>query len=187
MKNLRYLIDKNDIILEVNQEWNDFVKANQIEDIDATKIVGQSLWKYISHTGVLLLYEMVLKRARETQKKIILPFRCDSPSLRRFMQIEITPLQNDEIAFETQLLRSQSRAAILFSEYNEKSNAPLLHICSWCNHFKVSENEWVEIEEGIKKFNLFSLDPLPMITHDLCKFCFEKVINKINFLEKNSF
>lgn len=45
-----------------------------------------------------------------------------------------------------------------------------LAMCGWCDRFEV-EGEWVEVEEAVRRLELFRRPELPALDHRICPDC----------------
>ncbi|NQU49755.1 MAG: hypothetical protein HQ519_13975 [Planctomycetes bacterium] len=99
-----YRIDSEDKILAVSAEWLRFAKENMAADLEREFVVGRSLWQFITGDEVKHLYEIIFERARQTGDQIALPFRCDSPTERRFMELQALCVNISETPSPNQLM-----------------------------------------------------------------------------------
>ena len=84
-----YQIDSNDVLVLVSDDWLAFARENGASELDAKFIIGRSLWDFIPDEPTQTLYRDVIATVRATDQPIVVPFRCDSPTLRRFMRLEV--------------------------------------------------------------------------------------------------
>ena len=169
----RYLIDVEDNITYVNdKKWDEFYQENSFShNCLSSNIVKQSLWGFIDDFETRHLYEDILKTVRKCKKEIKLPFRCDSASERRLLELTIRPYKEEQIEFVSKIIKIEKREYVsLLDEEREKSEE-FLKICSMCKKIKVDDNTWYEVEEAIKKLELFEKINLPKLSHGLCPFC----------------
>lgn len=110
-----YLLDSNDRILSVDAAWVAFARDNDAPAL-AGKVVGQSLWGFIANPAVRELYRMLFRRIRATEREVDLPFRCDSPAVKRFMSLSVAPADGPRgtLSCRSSLLREapQPKAAL---------------------------------------------------------------------------
>ena len=83
-----YRINPDDVIEFVNDAWVRFAVENGTPTL-AHEVIGSSLWNYISGPQVVHLSKELLARVRESRCDATIPFRCDSPRVRRFMRMKI--------------------------------------------------------------------------------------------------
>ena len=107
---------------------------------------------------------------------IVLPYRCDSPVLRRRMSLAISR-HGSEVEFRSRLLDFQLRAAVPVLDPLQPRSSELLTICSWCNRGKIGDR-WAEIEEVVAELGLFEAE-VPQLTHGLCGDCQAKLSEEI--------
>jgi hypothetical protein len=101
-------------------------------------------------------------------------FRCDAPSLRRFLKLRVIPAEMGGVHFETTTVKTELRPTQeLFSRYRPRSGDKIT-ACSWCNRIE-AETGWHEVEEAVETLGLFDVDPLPMLTHGICPSCYDTV------------
>jgi hypothetical protein len=62
--------------------------------------VGHCLWDFIDGIETIRLYQAILQRVRAAAAQIVAPFRCDSPTLRRYMRLEISCQPQDSVQFD---------------------------------------------------------------------------------------
>ena len=173
-KTYTYSVDANNIIQGVSDNFISFAHENMEIEIDNDIFVGRSIYKFMAGVEVKHLYELLIHHVRSTTKEVIVPFRCDSPSLRRYMELRITCLAADEVQFESTLVREESRDPVKLLDYAETNSEELLRMCSWCKRVSIDEM-WVELEVSIQKLGLFNEAPFPLITHGICEQCLENV------------
>jgi hypothetical protein len=70
----------------------------------------------------------------------------------------------------------EKREKVLLLEKNVERSNEFIKICSWCKKVYI-ENEdcWYEVEDAVKKMNLFGKKRLPMLTHTMCDQCFKEL------------
>jgi hypothetical protein len=187
MSGLYVLItDDRSRIVDVNQEWISFALANWAEDFSPEWVLGERLWRFISDDGTRHLYGMLVKRARETGLEIGFPFRCDSPGMRRFMQMTLQPLEGGHTRWASQLLTEEPRHVALPATPDGPGPALLLRMCSWC--LKACVPSWLPLGEGqAEPGTWLELEKLmgglaqnfegfyPHVTHGICPDCHERV------------
>jgi hypothetical protein len=177
---MRYKISSQDTIIEVNEAWVDFAVANDVPDLEPSQVLGQPLWRFISGAEVQHLYELLLSRVRHTQGTLVLPFRCDAPALRRFMELAMTAQPDGAVELITWLVRTEPRDAVSLLTPGGEPGQPLLAICSWCKRIRLAETAWVEVEEAVVRLGLFQMDVLPQLTHGVCPDCYAAVMRALS-------
>jgi hypothetical protein len=172
-----YRIDKNDIIMSVSDNWQSFAIKNLCADTcSPARVVGSSLWIFISDRETRHLYEIILKRVRERRKPARLRFRCDAPNIRRFLELSVLPLKDEAVEFRSQIIRTETREPVSLLKNDIKRTEELICICSMCKKIAISNTAWVEIEDAINTLKLFDQERLPQLTHGLCPPCYNDAL-----------
>ena len=166
-----YRIDKNDRIIYVDDEWLSFAQENQGELLNRENIYSKSLWDLISGNDTVFLYQHIFDRVRSTKQEIEIPFRCDSPTCRRYMNLIISAQINGVLEFLSQIVREEPRDYVSVFDANIERSEEFMKVCSWCKKVALSEGDWREIEEAVNILELYSKLPSPQITHGMCPEC----------------
>lgn len=168
---LSYDLDARDIIVAVDKGWLSFALANDSPHLAPEKVVGRSLWPFLSDITVSHLYRIMVTTVRTTGRTTTVPFRCDAPSLRRFMRLEIAPLTDDGVRLSTSIERLEPRAPVdLLAPANPRMGDQPVRMCSWCKRVAVAD-AWREVEEAVASLGLFVRHDPPLITHGVCPDC----------------
>ncbi len=164
-----YLINERDEIAFVNREWDRSAAANAGENLVAKRIVSRSLWDFISDDTTQQIYRDVLARVR-SGRRMRFPIRCDSPGLRRFMEMDARPAEAGGVWFQVRTLALEKRPPAALLETARDHSPVLIVTCSWCKRFKTAAG-WLEVEEAISTMRLLESAVLPMISHGMCADC----------------
>jgi hypothetical protein len=167
-----YAIDLNDRFCRVNPLWDDFAKKNQAPHLVASRIIGQSMWDHISNPETRDIYRKLVQNVRLRGAEADFEFRCDSPTLRRFMTMHISRSDRDDVIFVSTLVASEQRPyQSMMDPAVEHSQADPVACCSWCKQFRLPDGQWCEIEEAIVPLELFKAPLPPPISHSICPGC----------------
>lgn len=166
-----YRVDPEDSIVFANANWYDFACENGEAALIPGVVVGSPLWSFICNSETRHLYEILLKKIRNTGRSVKVPYRCDSPDCRRFMELRIARLANQEVEFRSRILRLELRVPVRLLEGNVERTEELLIMCSWCKKVAVPDKGWVEVEEAVNVLRLFDKPRLPRISHGICDPC----------------
>lgn len=169
-----YIIDKMDRINYVSDNWLLFAQENQAGEICHPHIViNKSIWEFIEGDETTQLYKIILNTVRTRNKSVVLPFRCDAPEKRRYLELLITPIQQENIEFSSNIIYEEIRDNVNLLDLGTPRSDQLIKMCSMCKKIKLSENTWVEVEVAIVSLKLFERSMLPQISHGLCTDCFK--------------
>lgn len=175
MKHMRnevvYRIDQNDFLIFFNAEWNLFAEENDSFHLIGENIWKRSIWDFIHDRGTRHLHATLLHKVRSDRTILRLPFRCDSPALRRFMEMDILPMGEGRVEYRCRMIKIEAREPVPMFPGDVAGGESLLRMCSWCKKVYVGDNSWFEIEDAIKILGLFSTVNLPGISHTMCEEC----------------
>ena len=163
-----YRVDAADVIVEIGEGFGDFAAANGAPGLERT-VVGTSLWSHVEGFEVRSIYRDLLATCRGSHGALEFPYRCDSPARRRFMRMRMAGVGAGSVAFESELLREEPRAPVELPAPAPRPGDDLLILCAWCRQADVGR--WVELEEAIRRLDLFGPRPPPTITHGICPTC----------------
>ena len=168
------MLDINNQIIAVSDSWDCNAKIGHAKaSVYARNILGKNLQDYISSDETVMYIDTALKLTRLTDKIHYKPYRCDSPTHKRFMEMEITPLANGELSINHFLLFEEPFSKPLFlQDVSQQSVRPISYLmrCSLCNDLKDPvTDEWLMAE----KFDAQESAPISVI-HTVCPSCKEK-------------
>lgn len=178
-----YRLDALDRITHVNRAWLSFAVENESDALTPEAVLRRPLWDFIADNETRHVYRMILSRVRSSGKEVRLPFRCDSPSIRRFMEMEISPLPEGAVEFKCRLLRAESRPSVGLLDPAADRSGEFVQICGWCKRIRLDTGEWVETEEAVKRLDLFGAKKLPRLTHGICPDCHRVAMKEIGRAE----
>ncbi len=164
-----YEIDLDARVTTVNDAWDAFAGENLADHLARDRIVGDSLWDHITGTDLRELYETVLRSVSESGESIRFPFRCDSPSLRRFLELEISS-SGKGWKFISRTLSVEEREPVELLDPTVPRGDELVTLCSWCKKIKTPKG-WFPVEEGLSELRPFDSRQMPAISHGMCDEC----------------
>lgn len=170
-----YCIDARHQIVSVNDDWRAFAVENGAPALAEAALIGTSLWRYITDATTVHLYRLLLQRLHARGGPLRVPFRCDAPALRRYMELELAPLDDGGVRFTAAVLRLEARAPVPLLDAALQRGGGLLRMCSWCKRVELGDGTWVEVEEAVMRLALFDHAAPPHITHGMCGDCFARL------------
>ena len=120
------------VIESVTPEWLSFARENQAQHLSSDAVVGQPLLNFVTCHITRELYAVIIDRVRETRQAVVLPFRCDGPSVRRFMELDIRPDDGGRLRFAARTIREEQREAVPFFDPDVERTEAFVTVCSWC-------------------------------------------------------
>lgn len=133
---------------------------------------GTALTDYIGSQELAALYRQLFAVVRNSRPKISLMARCDEPSARAVLAIEIARYGEDgQVEFRSSVVRRSERTAPWSDAGDKEDEDIMLLVCSWCNFVRDGER-WVELEAFVERQGwLISRTPRVQFTHGLCSSC----------------
>lgn len=168
-----YEIDDKDCLVFFNEQWQTFAHANQAAYLAAPDMLHRSLWGFIVDRETRLIYEMMFDKVRKSSQSIHFQYRCDSPTMCRYMQMELHGDERGHVHFRSQMAQVEDRDHVALIEPDLVRSSEFVTICSWCKCVQLPNAAWVEVEEAISALGLFNAAVLPQLTHGICASCLE--------------
>ena len=165
-----YGIDPSDVITHVDTEWLRFAQDNEALELTAAYVLGKPIWRFIFGADVQRIYWELFRHMRSRPTEHIIPFRCDSPTVIRHMELTVRSLVNGAIEFEGRLLQREAREGVNALSRRARRSNESIPICSICRRF-LSENEWIEVGSVIVRRRLFNAEPIPRLEETVCPDC----------------
>ena len=164
-------VDRDGCIVAVSGSWKAFAEENGAGSA-LQAVRGSVLWNYIAGAQTRHLYHVLMERARSSGRSLHIPYRCDSPDTRRFMEMELAFLpEHDEFEFRNRLLRVELRSPVPLLDPNTCRSEAMLTMCSWCKKVKMDDEEWVEAEAAVRRLGLLEDACMPRLSHGICPAC----------------
>jgi len=172
-----YEVDAAYRIVAVDARWSEFAVANDAPELASPSgYLGLSVLDCIADSTTAMLYERLFRQVRETRSPVAFPFRCDSPTRRRLLNMNIERFDGG-LRLETTVISIEVRPPMALLGRLRDSNGVLLRVCGWCSCVDV-DGRWCEVEDAVRIRRLFDHDLLPPVTHVMCPPCHEKWTRK---------
>lgn len=163
MCSIYYLLDSHRNIKSISGDWDAFAKSNGAEQLATEKVIGNSIFDFMSGKVTKQFYEQLIKQAHTIAKTITFDYRCDSPEQKRFMELHITPLDNGETAITSHFLGSRPLKKRVHTYLVKERTKQSKISCSLCNKIQ-HQKVWLELEDCAIN------NPTP-ITYGICEDC----------------
>lgn len=179
-----YILDDEDRIIALSDNWSTFARENGApESCRPDLIINKPIWNFVCGDDVVELYRLIFGRVRAQNKSVKLTYRCDSPDLRRYLELHIKPLQLRNILLSNHLLHEEPHEPARVLDIEAPRSDETIKMCSICKKVEVTETSWVEVEDAAARLKLFEKEKMPQISHGLCSDCLKLCmieIEKIN-------
>lgn len=170
----RYDIDASDRIVWVSTNWDAFALSNGGWNSCAGDVLNRPLMDFITGDEARIIWRHLLAKVRKTGHRLSLPYRCDGPAIRRFMEMTVHPLGQGGVSFVSTILHEEKRQPVALLDIAAPRGTAHMILCSWCNRTKADGN-WIELDEAVRQGHLFSGPALPPLTHGICEDCAAKL------------
>lgn len=161
-----YELDIHNNIVAINGFWQSFAIENNAPELTENQVIGKPLMEFISGNITKEFWQSLIDKARSVNEALLIDYRCDSPDLRRFMQIKLYRGENERLHFESALLRTEARPVSIHFKRAHQRGANTKVRCSFCNHI-LHKNGWVEAEALVTGSQNVTMD----VIYGICPVC----------------
>lgn len=176
----RYRVDADDLLVWVDEWWIAFAKENGASQLVNEPFLGRPLWDFVTGEDVCRLYMAIHARVRTSGTRVLLPFRCDSPSLKRHMRLTITREDSGQLLYECILLRAEPQRYLGVLDSNLPRTHSFLTLCSCCKQGLLEPTGWIGIEDITVRLKLLEAEKMPELRHTICPACADAIQNSID-------
>ncbi len=144
---LSYVIDKHNVIVEVGGWWDEFALENGAPELISEKVVGRPLSAFITGDATQLLVNSLLELVRNGCSPVRIPYRCDAPGVRRYMEMTLERLAGRAV----ELRHSVSNTAPMRNKLHFVSGGARSFVkrCSSCNRLNAGGG-WSEADAAVE-------------------------------------
>lgn len=167
------VVDKLNRIVAVDDQWLHEAEKGQAEiELVPENILENFLADFIQDDNTTMYVEAILSLCRLRNERIYRPYRCDSPTHQRFMELELIPMQQGQVKMVHYLLKEVPFSTPITIEDVSKDSTPVTQTgyylrCSMCNSLKApGQQEWKDPSE-IGSVNLSHF----RVIHTVCEHC----------------
>ncbi len=173
----QYRIDATDKIVWVDTLWLAFANENGAAELTQESVLGRPLWDFIAGDGTRRLFAELHSRVRTSLNSVLLPFRCDSPSLKRHMRLHISAGDEGELFYESTLVRVEPQRYVAALDPEQTRSSCVLTMCSCCKRALLETVGWLELEDIAARLHLFDSPEVPDLRYSVCPDCGQTVRN----------
>jgi hypothetical protein len=177
---IAFRVDREDRIVWLSAHWQAFAAANGDDGRCAPdRVLSRPLWNFIDGFETQHLYRMLIDRVRQTGSTVTLEHRCDAPDRRRLLEMTVSLVPENCVAFTSRLVTSEPRPAVrILQEVPRRDDREVL-VCSVCRHVRVAAADWREIEAALPVLKLFNEDRPPRLRYKICRSCNDAVLSQL--------
>ena len=178
-RSFRYRIDECDRITFVCPNWLRFAAENASPELTEAAVLGRPLWQYITDVNCSEIYRTLFSQIREHGVTATFPFRCDSPLIRRFMEMQISQLPHGHLQFDVQLVREEPQPYSPLLDPTIKRGDKWISMCAWCKRVRTPSDEWIDVSDALQTLGPFAERDIPNLTHCICPPCNEVFLKSV--------
>ena len=142
---LFYRLDQSDRITAIGGAWDRMAQENGGDRLCGDSVVGRPLYDFISGDISKMFVRTVIEGVRVLQRPRTVPYRCDSPGLRRYMEMSIKCEPGGGLLLEHRQVRTEATGRRFDFRVGTQPLRQMVVRCSHCNAVKV-EGRWGEPE-----------------------------------------
>lgn len=166
---IQYRLDKSDLIVDVGGAWDRMAVENGGNELCGHSVLGRSLYDFISGDVSKMFVRTIIDGVRVLRRPRTVPYRCDSPGLRRFMEMSISCEDGGGLLLEHRQLRTEATGRRFDFTVGVAPVRQMVVRCSHCNSVKFS-GVWGEPERVLPE----APGKVPVI-YGVCPNCMDKV------------
>ena len=170
-KKYQYRVDATDAIVSVDPLWIAFAQENGAEELTEQSVVGRSLWDFFAGDETRALFKQVHALVRSRGKKVVLPFRCDSPNLERHMRMTISDQGQGQLSYDNVIVRAVPQFYLGLLDTSRPRSRSFLTMCSCCKRCLLEPHGWLDVVETSLRLRLFEAETPPELRHTICPTC----------------
>ncbi len=143
---MMYEVDAHNKVVDVDTEWDvEAERAAGSEGPLRQRILGRSLESFMAGDATKMFVRAALDAARILGEARVLPYRCDVPGERRYMEMVVSPLDDGHVRVTHRLVKAEAMPP--------RRPWPRVRIvggwrCSQCCRVRLSgSEEWIETED----------------------------------------
>lgn len=167
-------VDRLDRIIAVSDTWEAVASIGGVgQALKTEQVLGKSLDSYICGDNAILYIDACLKLCRIRNQTLFRDYRCDSPTHKRFMQMEMVPLPQKAVEMNHFLIKEEPFESPVNIKDVSKLTSPIVRgvfqyvRCSMCNALKsVGSDQWIPPEELTSEQGA-----LVNVIHSVCPAC----------------
>lgn len=177
----QYRVDRDDKITWVNSSWLAFAQENNAHELTESSVVDRCLWDFIADDETRDQYQQVHSRLRGQNAVVVIPFRCDSPYLRRDMRLTISGNASDEsLLCDSVIVQVMPHSYLPVLDPGWSRSQSFLTMCSCCKRVLVEPDGWLDVDIFSKRLRSRNRTARPQTRQTLCQKCRELFQESLN-------
>ncbi len=162
-----YELDEKLVIVSIGGTWQVFAEANDGAELDADKVCGRSLWEFVEGETTRKWLNTIFQKVRSSGQGILIPYRCDSPELKRHMRMLVKPAAMDgHLILQHEIMHVEARSTPMHFCFEPKEHPDQHQRCSSCGRLK-GDDRWFEPTASFGGAHRFSVS----VSYSICEDC----------------
>jgi hypothetical protein len=163
-------VDAAGVLVGIDGPWDQFATRNGAPELTRASVLFRPFLSFVHGAEMRQLTAMLLTRVR-SGAEVSLGFRCDAPAERRHLLLQGRADAGGIVRCTTTLLRTEPRPVPALLDPVAAHGGETLSVCGWCRRVRLEAARWVEVEEAVAALDLFTGEPVPLLTHGICPDC----------------
>lgn len=136
-----YFLNQERIIVSVGNNWDRFAHENGGEILTGDYVIGTSVWDYIKGDTTRMWFDTLLQFVSLRKELVERPYRCDSPGIKRFMNLRVSCEDSGLIKLDHIILKTEIQEKPVFFQYTSEIVNNVKFRCSICGRVS-SKGRW---------------------------------------------
>jgi hypothetical protein len=164
-----YRLDDQDRIVEVNSNWDRIARENDGEAVVADRILGTKLYAHVTDEPSRMYVWTMLDSVRKLFRPSVKLYRCDSPDLKRHMEMTILPESGGGLLVKHRLIRIEKMPLRVRFISQAGGHPPLVLRCTMCVKLKI-EGVWLAPDATVLA-GVSQSDGASRVAYSICEDC----------------
>jgi hypothetical protein len=164
-----YRLDDQDRIVEVDSNWDRIALENDGEAVVADRILGTKLYAHVTDEPSRMFVWTMLDSVRKLHRPSVKFYRCDSPDLKRHMQMTILPETGGGLLVQHRLIRTEKVPLRVRFAGPSGARSKLILRCTMCVKLKI-EGVWIAPDAAVLA-GVSQADGTVRVAYSICEDC----------------
>lgn len=171
----RYRVDGDDRLVAIEGDWDRFASANRGNAVEQRKVLGYSLWHFISGLETRLVYRQIMDYVKARRRIVRFLIRCDGPRWRRLLGMRVAPEPGGGCVFETAILLQHAQRTLKLLDTACAKSGETVALCNWCMRMDCGPLGWRALDDLWVRRNVLLQNPPPRPIFTICPDCLTAV------------
>lgn len=170
-------LDEHDTIVEVSQTWDRFALSNNADKKTLARgVIGRTIFSFIIGDPTRMYLQALLQQVRILGRSLARTYRCDSPELKRYMEMRLTPEESGLVRIDHTLLRVEPFSQPVSFYPADFVSSTTIGRCSVCANLK-TDLRWIPPEKVLEQAKILYSVALP-VSYLVCPACLDRLMDE---------